>query len=105
MIKLLPLDKKSKFKGDNLLLEFLYTQLNPILRYNMESSLTTITPMKSYKIPLLYQKVEDADCSGIYVFLHKTGNIGLGSALSCRDRLQDHMNSFYGNRTKTFLHR
>lgn len=64
----------------------------------MKSSLTRIIPIKSYNIPLLYQKVEDADCSGIYVFVHKTGKIGLGSALSCRVRLQDLMNSFYGNR-------
>lgn len=28
----------------------------------------------------------------------------MGSALSCRDRLQDHMNSFYGHRPRTFLH-
>lgn len=105
MINLLPEDKKSKFRGDNLLLDFFNLHSKPIMRYNMKSSLTRIIPIKSYNIPLLYQKVEDADCSGIYVFVHKTGNIGLGSALSCRDRLQDHMNSFYGNRPNTFLHR
>lgn len=104
-IYVLPFDKKSKFRGDNLLFDFFNTQLKPIIRYNMKSSLTTIIPIKSYNIPILYQKLDNADCSGIYIFFHKTGNIGLGSALSCRDRLQDHINSFYGNRAKTFIHR
>ncbi len=105
MINVLPFDKKSKFRCDNLLFDFFNTQLKPIIRYNMKSSLTTIIPIKSSNIPILYQKLDNADCSAIYIFLHKTGNIRLGSALSCHDRLQDHINSFYGNRAKTFIHR
>lgn len=58
-----------------------------------------------YNIPILHQKVKDADCSGVYVFVHASGKIGLGSALSGRDRLQDHLSSFYGHRPSTFLHK
>ena len=57
-----------------------------------------------YNIPILRQKIEDADCSGVYIFKHISGKLAVGSALSCRDRLQDHLNSFYGHRPKTFLH-
>lgn len=95
--------KKSKFKGDNLLLEFISNHLKPIIRYNMQLSLNTFIPIKTYMIPILRQKVEDADCSGVYIFVHKSGKIGIGSALSCRDRLHDHLNSFYGHRITTFL--
>lgn len=96
--------KNSKLKKDNILLDLKKNHLNPIIRYNMESCLKTYNPIKSYNVPILDKKVEDADCSGVYVFLDKTGKKGIGSDLSCRDRLQDHMNSFYGHRPRTFLH-
>ena len=62
-------------------------------------------PSEDASRPTKRQKVEDADCSGVYVFLHKSGKMGIGSAISCRDRLQDHLNSFYGHRPTTFLHK
>src|SRR6218665_2002200 len=71
----------------------------------MQLSLNTIKPNIMYDLPLKYQKVIDGDCSGIYCFVHKeTGNYGIGSAISCRDRLYDHMNSFYGHRLKSRPH-
>ena len=97
-------DILSDFKGDVLLLDFIVDHLNPIIRYNLEFNENTYTPIKMYNIPILRQKVEDADCSGVYIFKHKSGKLAVGSALSCRDRLQDHLNSFYGHRPKTFLH-
>lgn len=111
--------KISKFKGDNILLDFISNNLKPLIRYNMKLVNNTFIPFPGgrsprdrpegtsefYNIPILHQKVKDADCSGVYVFVHTSGKIGLGSALSCRDRLQDHLNSFYGHRPSTFLHK
>ena len=105
MINLLPDKQKSKFKGDNLLLDFIKNNLKPIIRYNLKSTNNTFIPTEVYNIPIIRQSVKDADCSGVYVFLHISGKLGLGSALSCRDRLQYHLNSFYGNRPGTFLHK
>jgi len=53
-----------------------------------------------------YQKVVDGDCSGIYSIrsANGTGIYGIGSALSCRSRLIDHMNSFNGHRLRSHLH-
>ena len=68
-------------------------------------SLNTINPNILYDLPLNFQKVIDGDCSGIYCFVHKeTGKFGIGSAISCRVRLIDHMNSFNGNRLNSYLH-
>lgn len=64
----------------------------------MESSPNTISPLNRFYIHILRQKVEGADCSCVYVFVHGSGKIGIGwspAALSCRDRLQDHLNSFF----------
>lgn len=97
--------KISEFKGDKILLDFISNNLKPIIRYNMKLVNNTFIPSELYNIPILHQKVKDADCSGVYVFVHTSGKIGLGSALSCRDRLQDHLNSFYGHRPNTFLHK
>lgn len=58
-----------------------------------------------YNLPIGHQKVIDGDCSGIYCFIHiDTNYYGIGSALSCRSRLNDHMNSFYDHRLKSHLH-
>lgn len=105
MLNLLPENNNSSFKGDNLLYEFLINNCEKFFRFNLELSLKTIKPNLMYDIPLKYQKVIDGDCSGIYCFMHKeTGSYGIGSAISCRDRLYDHMNSFYGHSLKSGLH-
>lgn len=105
MINLLPENNNSGFKGDNLLFEFLSNNFNKLFRFNMQLSLKTIKPNIMYDLPLGYQKVIDGDCSGVYCFVHKkTGKYGIGSAISLRNRLNDHMNSFYGNRLRSHLH-
>ena len=105
MINLLPSDNNSSFKGDNLLFEFLSNNHNKLFRLNMQLSLKTIKPNIMYDLPLKYQKVIDGDCSGIYCFMHKeTNNYGIGSAISSRNRLVDHMNSFNGHRERSILH-
>jgi hypothetical protein len=70
----------------------------------MQLSLKTIKPNHMYNIPLKYQKVIDGDCSGIYCFVHISGKFGIGSAISLRNRLNDHLNSLYGHRLKSYLH-
>lgn len=105
MINLLPDDNNSDFKGDNLLFEFLNNNCNKLFRFNMQLSLKIIKPIIMYDLPLVSQKVIDGDCSGIYCFVHKeTGKYGIGSAISLRNRLNDHINSFYGNRLRSHLH-
>ena len=105
MINLLPENNSSEFKGDNLLFEYLSKNYNKLFRYNMKLSLKTIKPITMYDLPIGYQKSVDGDCSGIYCFMHKnTGNYGIGSALSCRSRLIDHMNSFNDHRLRSHLH-
>lgn len=109
MINLLPENDNSAFKGDNLLFEFLSNNFNKLFRYNMKLDLKTINLLLCTDLPspqgTEYQKVVDGDCSGIYCFVHKsTGIYGIGSALSCRSRLIDHMNSFNGHRLRSRLH-
>lgn len=54
----------------------------------MQFSLKRIMPNVMYDLPIEYQKVIDGDCSGIYCFVHnKTGNIAIGSAISCPAKL------------------
>jgi hypothetical protein len=101
MLNFLPTNNNSRFKGDNLLLDSLSSKTNLVIRYNMENTLKTIIPIVEYKLPIGYQKVLDGDCSGLYCFIHKTtGKDGIGSALSCRNRLNDHINSLNGHRLR-----
>jgi hypothetical protein len=37
--------------------------------------------------------------SGIYIFYHNSGKFAIGSALSFKRRLTDHLNQFKGHRT------
>ena len=71
----------------------------------MENSLKTIIPIVGYDLPIASQRILDGDCSGLYCFRHKiTGEYGIGSALSCRNRLNDHVNSLNGYRLRSKLH-
>lgn len=71
----------------------------------MELTLKTINPIDVYGLPLAYQRVAEGDCSGVYCFKHKNnGKYGIGSALSFRNRLNDHINSLNGHRPRTILH-
>lgn len=106
MLNSLPVDCDSKFKGDNLLFQFLSENYNQIHRYNMELSLKEIKPICVYSLPIGKQKVIDADCSGIYCFKHLYfAYCSIGSALSCRNRLNEHMVSLNGHRPQTFFHK
>jgi len=105
MLNLLPVYCDSKFKGDNLLFQFLSENYNQIYRYNMELNLKEINPYCVYSLPIGKQKVIDGDCTGIYCFKHvDLGYCSIGSALSCRNRLNEHMSSLKGHRPQTFFH-
>lgn len=68
-----------------------------------------MTPYATYTLPLNKQVVPNVHDSGIYGFFFnrpgKDTDLGLGSAVSCRARLTDHMNSFYGHRTQNYMHK
>jgi len=105
MLNLLPVDCASKFKGDNLLFQFLSENYNQTYRYNMELNLKELNPYCVYSLPIGKQKVIDGDCTGIYCFKHvDLGYCSIGSALSCRNRLNEHMSSIMGHRPQTFFH-
>lgn len=104
-MNILPENYDSSFKGDNLLFEFLSNNFKKLFRFNMQLTFKTIKPNIMYNLPIGYQKVIDGDCSGIYCFVQKeTNKCAIGSAISIRNRLNDHMNSFNGNRLKSYLH-
>lgn len=109
MLNLLPTNNNSEFKGENLLLGYLSSKSNMMIRYNMENSLKTIIPIVSYNLPIANQMILDGDCSAgsaYYIVLNTkiTGKYGIGSALSCRNRLNDHINSLNGHRLRSKLH-
>jgi len=82
-----------------------YKELALIVSLLLELNLKKIKPIILYDLPLEYQKVVDGDCLGIYCFIHKnTNKYGIGSALFCRNRLIDHMNSFNGHRLRSHIH-
>lgn len=73
--------------------------------YNMALSLDKISHVDSYSLPIGNQVVTNGTQAGVYAFIHEdTSHVGIGSAISCRSRLVDHMNSFNGHRSTTFLH-
>jgi len=105
MLNLLPVDCDSKFKGDNLLFQFLSENYSQIHRYNMELNLKEVKLICVYSLPIGKQKVIDGDCIGIYCFKHaELGYYSIGSALSRRNRLNEHMVSLNGHRPQTFFH-
>lgn len=105
MLNLLPIDNSSSFIADNRLFEFLQSSVGYDYTYNLELNLNKLIPIKSYNLPLKNQHVINGTDAGVYAFVHQeTGYVGLGSATSCRYRLESHIRSFIGKRDTTFLH-
>ena len=108
MLNYLPINGvDSMFVGDNKLLEYLTSAYKSDYYYNMELDLSSIHPIVSYTLPLTtnVEPIANIADSGVYAFVHsETSSVGIGSAVSCRSRLIDHMRSFEGNRDKTYLH-
>lgn len=67
-------------------------------------SLNDISHVENYELPIRKQVVLNGAHAGVYAFIHEeTSHVGIGSAISCRSRLVDHMNSFNGHRPTTFF--
>lgn len=64
MLNSLPCDNSSKFKGDNLLFDFLNTNYKQIFRFNMEITQEAIKPTVTYDLPLAYQRVLEGEFAG-----------------------------------------
>lgn len=92
----------SHFKNDQVLYTFL-SSVESEYSVHYSKSRNSIVPNNSYSLPLKHQKVLSAHDSGIYGFFLED-KLGLGSAISCRARLTDHMASFNGNRRQHFMH-
>lgn len=96
---------KSDFKDDSQLYSFLRSAKSS---YNIHYTLSNghLLPHNKYTLPLKYQEVEFGEDSGVYgFFFNGDEKLGLGSAISCRTRLTDHMASFYDNRPQQFMHK
>lgn len=104
MINSLPMNGHSNFAGDNLLFDYLSSAVTFNMHYNMELDLQKITPTTSYTLPLRGQNVLNGTDAGVYAFIHNSGHVGIGSAMTCTARLQDHVRSFTGSRDSTFMH-
>lgn len=103
MLNDLPHNRISAFTGDNNIYEHLHNTLNYKFAYNMLPSLTDITHIDSYTFPI--RNMRNGMDSGVYAFVHNdSGHVGIGSAISFRARLTDHMRSFTGKRDTTFMH-
>lgn len=120
---LFTLDKNNpNVKDHKLLFEFITARWNPDFKFYFELGETNIVlkDVSAQKISLSsWKKLDisnqntnikseeftDAYTSGVYCFTHlPTGKIGIGSSISCAARLRDHISSFNGHRTRTFLH-
>lgn len=103
MLNDLPHNGISPFPGDNRIFEHLHNALGYKYTYNMLPSLTDISHIESYTLPVM--NLRNGMDSGVYAFVHnESGNVGIGSAISFRGRLTDHMRSFNGTRETTFMH-
>lgn len=102
--------KSDKFKCDAQIFYYLYDNVECQYKLHFDITSSDIKPYNSFTLPLKQQgeAVPNADDSGIYgFFMHSEESIkvGLGSAISCRARLVDHMASFNGHRTQQFMHK
>ncbi len=104
MVNSLPMNGDSNFTGDNLMFDYLNSAVTFKMDYNMALDLQQITPTISYTLPLRRQDVLNGQNAGVYAFIHDSGHVGIGSAMTCTARLQDHLRSFTGSRDSTFMH-
>nr|UEV87049.1 hypothetical protein [Grifola frondosa] len=101
--------KNDKFYGEKLLLDFIASRINPNFNFYFELDPKSIKLNHEHDISLSrkasIKNIEDGYASGVYCFKHiQTGKFGIGSSISCVPRLRDHISSFNGHRSTTFLH-
>jgi hypothetical protein len=103
MLNDLPSNLISLFSGDNVLFEYLHNSLEYKYVYNVVPSWTEISLIESHSLPT--SRLRNGMDSGVYAFIHnESGSVGIGSALSFRRRLTNHIRSFTGGRETTFMH-
>lgn len=90
----------------------LYTYLSNVrANYTVHCDLSgaTLVPNQSFSLPIGYQEVPGLYDSGVYGFfftdLSGSQHLGLGSALSCRARLIDHLSRFNSTGVRQFMHK
>jgi hypothetical protein len=94
----------SSHEGDRVLFSYLCDSVTSSYNLHFDINLASIVPNKAYTLPLGTQKVPQAHGSGVYGFFFND-ELGLGSAVSCRARLVDHMASFYNHRDQNYMHK
>lgn len=94
----------SKFMGDNYLFDFLSSQYQYTYRYTMDTTSSIILPTQSFDLPLGRQIFPHGMNTGIYAFIHDTGNTYIGSNIAFRPRLINHLECFRGEHKPTYMH-
>lgn len=100
--------KSDKFKCDARMFSYLSATVDCQYKLHFDITSSVIKSYNSFNLPLKQQIVPNADDSGIYGFFINSEEdikVGLGSAISCRGRVVDHMASFNGHRTQQFMHK
>lgn len=104
----------STLKDTNkLLLDFLISNTGIVYKFNFELTYPQIKLLQEFEVNLSFIKeistsknIIELNESGVYCFKHlPTGYIGIGSSINCLFRLRDHISSFNGHRSETFLHK
>lgn len=101
--------ESNSFKSDAGLYTYLSNSVTNTYKMHFDITSPMIKAYCDYTLPLGTKVVPNAYDSGIYGFFLNTQDggikVGLGSSISCRARLIDHMASFYGHRTQQFMHK
>lgn len=100
--------KASDFGLDSQLLTYLSDSVNMNYTLHFDIQSTTVNPNNVFTLPLGELEVPNMHDSGVYGFFFTSmddSKLGLGSALSCEARLNDHINSFKGRRIQQFMHK
>jgi hypothetical protein len=100
--------QSSQFEVDTNLFPYLLDKVNCSYNLNFDVTSSIVEPLQSFSLPLKRQEVPHINDSGVYGFFLKTQDglthLGLGSALSCEDRLVDHIASLNSKRSQQFMH-
>lgn len=100
--------ESDKFKSDAKLFPYLSDNVTCTYKVHFDITSPMIKAYDNFTLPLKTQQVPNVDDSGVYGFFFNSGNevtkVGLGSSISCRARLIDHMASFNDHRTQQYMH-
>jgi hypothetical protein len=99
----------NKFKGD----KELFSYLNSVVqcKYDLHFDITSsvIKANSKWTLPTNNQIILNINNSGVYGFFYtakdNSFHQGIGSTISCKARLTDHLSSFKDHRTLQFMHK